>query len=96
MKWFREDPLANKRIRKFAVVLLGGVWLLSWYDFGFEFSRRWHGMGLHSRFLVILFLVAYPFPYLHLLKKEPQPIYIVGLTYVLLSVASRIIFPTLP
>ncbi len=70
MNWFREDPLANKKVRTVGLVLVGGVCLLDWYYFGLQFYRRWHAMGPFSHWYVIWFLVLYPLPYLHALKKK--------------------------
>ena len=96
MKWFREDLLANKRVRRVGLVLLGGICLLGWYYFALHFSRRWHTMGPYSHWFVILFLVMYPLPYLHVLKKEPNPIFIVMLTYGLMQMTAFLMFPPVP
>ncbi len=93
VKWFREDPLANKKVRTVGLVLVGGVCLLGWYYFGLQFYRRWHTMRRDVHVFVILFLVLYPLPYLQVLKKNPQPIIIVMSVYALLQAASFIMFP---
>ncbi len=92
MKWFREDPLANKKVRTVGLVLVGGLCLLGWYYFGLHFYRHWHTMRREVHVFVILFLVFYPVPCLHMFKKDPQPIIIVGLTYTLLEAAAFIMF----
>jgi hypothetical protein len=50
-------------------------------------------MGAYSHAYVILFLLAYPLPCLHLLLKEPNPFIIAMLTYLLLGFAGSMLFP---
>lgn len=92
MNTVHQDYFANRKFRLAWLLLVVGLSLGNWVYLAL--SRQWNGMmGPYSHAYVILFLLAYPLPCLHLLKKEPNPFVIAILMYLLLGLAGSILFP---
>ncbi len=80
------------RSRSIGLVLVTGLFVVNWIYFGLQFSRHWQAFRPQLHLWAIVFLAVYPIPYLHVYKKNPDPILLVGFTYGLLQAAGFIMF----
>ena len=82
--------------RGFRSFLGGGQQLLCflqmWYV-ALESYRHWRVIGPSTRVMVIFYLVLYPLIWLHLTKKDANPLVAAILVYCALGTAALLIFP---
>lgn len=61
---------------------------------GLEIYRHWPAMSITARALSVVYVTAYPVPWLRLFKREVNPFSVAIIVYSLLGVAAFLIFPT--
>lgn len=74
-----------------AVLCFMQMWYVS-----LEYYRHWTVIGPSSRVMVIFYLALYPLIWLHLTKKNANPLLGAILVYCALGTAALLIFPTAP
>jgi len=71
-----------------AVLCVLQIWYLV-----LEFYRHWPAMSITARTLSVLYVMAYPVPWLRLVKRELNPYSVAIIVYCLLGVGALLIFP---
>jgi len=78
---------------KWGVVILCA---LQMYYLVLEFYRHWSAMSSSSRALLVAYLMVYPLPLLHLMRKNINPFVTAILVYVTFGITAILIFPMVP
>lgn len=71
-----------------AVICFLQMWYIS-----LEYHRHWTVIGPSTRVMVIFYLALYPLIWLHLTKKDANPLVAAILVYCALGTAALLIFP---
>src|SRR6266446_5008207 len=91
---FPQPKITPTPYRKISTFVLTLLFVPGWAGLLFSSHRHWHALSFETRFLVMIFMVVYPMPWVHSIfreKLEPFMMATATQTYIVLLIAGQAI-----